>query len=79
MQEPSLTKIRNILEERKEEEYETNKLKTKNGKYYNTDVVDIEGRFRIIESIPSKNVEPIKWLLAGLDKGRKEMIIYESR
>jgi len=29
------------------------------GKYYNTDVVDNDGMFRIIESIPSKNAEPI--------------------
>ena len=36
------------------------KLKSSDGKYYNTDVVDIEGMFRIIESIPSKNAEPIK-------------------
>ena len=35
------------------------KLKASDGKYYNTDVVDIEGMFRIIESIPSKNAEPI--------------------
>lgn len=33
------------------------KLKSSDGKYYNTDVVDIKGMFRIIESIPSKNVE----------------------
>ena len=31
------------------------KLKSSDGKYYNTDVVDIEGMFRIIESIPSNN------------------------
>lgn len=34
------------------------------------DVVDIEGMFRIIESIPSKNAEPIKMWLAGLGKER---------
>ena len=33
------------------------KLKAKDGKYRMTDVVDIEGMFRIIESIPSKNAE----------------------
>ena len=33
------------------------KLKAKDGKYCMTDVVDIEGMFRIIESIPSKNAE----------------------
>ena len=31
------------------------KLKSSDGKYYNTDVVDIECMFRIIESIPSRN------------------------
>ena len=36
------------------------KLKSQDGKYRMTDVVDIEGMFRIIESIPSKNAEPIK-------------------
>lgn len=40
------------------------KLKSSDGKYYNTDVYDIEGMFRIIESIPSKNAEPIKQWLA---------------
>ena len=36
------------------------KLKAADGKYRLTDVVDIEGMFRIIESIPSKNAEPVK-------------------
>ena len=40
------------------------KLKAQDGKYRLTDVVDIEGMFRIIESIPSKNAEPIKMWLA---------------
>ena len=44
------------------------KLKSSDGKYYNTDVIDIEGMFRIIESIPSKNAEPIKQWLAHLGK-----------
>ena len=46
------------------------KLKSKDGKYYMTDVCDIEGMFRIIESIPSKNAEPIKMWLAKLGKER---------
>ena len=33
------------------------KLKASDGKYYKTDVVDIEGMFRIIESILSKSAE----------------------
>lgn len=44
------------------------KLKAKDGKYRLSDVCDIEGMFRIIESIPSKNAEPIKQWLARLGK-----------
>ena len=46
------------------------KLKAQDGKYRLTDVVDIEGMFRIIESIPSKNAEPIKNQLAKLGSER---------
>ena len=46
------------------------KLKSSDGKYYNTDVCDIEEMFRIIESIPSKNAEPIKQWLAHLGSER---------
>ena len=46
------------------------KLQAANGKYYNTDVIDIEGMFRLIESIPSKKAEPIKLWLARLGKER---------
>ena len=46
------------------------KLKSKDGKYRLTDVVDIEGMFRIIESIPSKNAESIKGWLAKLGSER---------
>lgn len=46
------------------------KLKARDGKYRLTDVVDIEGMFRIIESIPSKKAEPIKMWLARLGKER---------
>ena len=46
------------------------KLKAHDGKYRLTDVVDIEGMFRIIESIPSKNAEPIKQWLAKLGSER---------
>ena len=46
------------------------KLKAQDGKYRMTDVVDIEGMFRIIESIPSKNAESIKQWLAGLGSER---------
>ena len=46
------------------------KLKSQDGKYRLTDVTDIEGMFRIIESIPSKNAEPIKGWIARLGKER---------
>ena len=46
------------------------KLKSQDGKSRLTDVVDIEGMFRIIESIPSKKAEPIKQWLAHLGKER---------
>ena len=61
---------------KKEESFETSnvtrqlKLKAQDGKYRLTDVTDIEGMFRIIESIPSKNAEPIKQWLAHLGSER---------
>ncbi len=54
------------------------KLKSSDGKYYNTDVTDIEGMFRIIESIPSKNAEPIKQWLARLGKERIDEVFDPS-
>ena len=46
------------------------KLLSQDGKHRMTDVVDIEGMFRIIESIPSKKAEPVKLWLAKLGKER---------
>ena len=46
------------------------KLKAQDGKYRMTDVVDIEDMFRIIESVPSPNAEPIKQWLAKLGRER---------
>ena len=54
------------------------KLKAKDGKYRMTDVCDIEGMFRIIESIPSKNAEPIKQWLASLGSERVDEIFDPS-
>ena len=54
------------------------KLKAQDGKYRMTDVVDIEGMFRIIESIPSKNAEPIKQWLAKLGSERIDEIFDPS-
>ena len=63
---------RHLLEEGNEvsEKIGQLKLKAKDGKYRMTDVCDIEEMFRIIESIPSKNAEPIKQWLAHLGKER---------
>ena len=54
------------------------KFKSLDGKYYNTDVVDIEGMLRIIESIPSKNAEPIKLWLARLGRERIDEVFDPS-
>ena len=54
------------------------KFKAQDGKYRITDVVDIEGMFRIIESIPSKNAEPIKQWLAKLGSERIDEIFDPS-
>ena len=54
------------------------KLKAQDGKYRMTDVVDIEGMFRIIESIPSKHAEPIKQWLAKLGSERIDEVFDPS-
>jgi len=54
------------------------KLKAQDGKNRLTDVVDIEGMFRIIESIPSKNAEPIKQWLAKLGSERIDEVFDPS-
>ena len=54
------------------------KLKSSDGKYYTTDVCDIEEMFRIIESVPSKNAEPIKQWLAHLGSERIDEIFDPS-
>lgn len=54
------------------------KLKAQDGKYRTTDVVDIEGMFRIIESIPSPNAEPMKLWLARLGKEKIDEVFDPS-
>ena len=54
------------------------KLKARDGKYRMTDVVDIEGMFRIIESIPSPNAESMKLRLARLGKERIDEVFDPS-
>ena len=54
------------------------KLKASDEKNYKTDVVDIKGMFKIIESIPSKNAEPIKQWLAKLGSERIDEVFDPS-
>ena len=52
------------------------KLKShKDGKMYKTDVADMQGIFRIIQSIPSPKAEPLKMWLAQVGKERVDEII----
>ena len=46
------------------------KLPSSDGKKYNTDVADLQGIFRIIQSVPSKKAEPVKQWLAQLGQQR---------
>lgn len=46
------------------------KLKSKDGKLYNTDVLNTSGVLRLIESIPSPKAEPFKLWLAQMGKER---------
>ena len=46
------------------------KMKSTDGKFYNTDVMDIEQILRLIQSIPSKKAEPLKLWLAQVGKER---------
>ncbi|VVB77907.1 Uncharacterised protein [uncultured archaeon] len=50
------------------------KLKSGDGKEYETDVADTEGIFRIIQSIPSKKAEPFKRWLAKIGYERIQEI-----
>jgi len=46
------------------------KMKAKDGKFRQTDTLDTEGIFRLIESVPSFKAEPFKMWLASLGKER---------
>ena len=51
------------------------KLKSTDGKLYKTDVADMQGIFRIIQSVPSPKAEPFKMWLAEVGKERINEII----
>jgi len=50
------------------------KLPSSDGKYYNTDCVNTENAFRLIQSIPSKKAEPFKRWLAKVGYERIQEI-----
>ena len=51
------------------------KLKSpKDGKSYKTDVANMQGIFRIIQSVPSPKAEPFKMWLAEVGKERIDVI-----
>lgn len=50
------------------------KMKASDGKFYNTDALDIEGCLRLIQSVPSPKAEPVKqWLAKTGYERMKEM------
>ena len=51
------------------------KLESSDGKMYNTDVADMQGIFRIIQSVPSPKAEPFKMWLAEVGKERLDEIV----
>lgn len=48
------------------------KLQSADGKFYNTDVADVETMLRLIQSVPSKKAEPIKLWLAKVGYERMQ-------
>lgn len=55
------------------------KMQASDGKYYLTDVLNTEGVFRLIQSIPSKKAEPFKEWLAEVGKERLEEMANPSK
>ncbi|OOH87955.1 phage antirepressor protein [Pasteurellaceae bacterium 15-036681] len=51
------------------------KLQSSDGKFYKTEVADLQDIFRIIQSIPSPKAEPFKMWLAKVGKERIDEII----
>ena len=51
------------------------KLIASDGKKYKTDVADLEQLFRLVQSVPSKKVEPVKQWLAQLGSQRIDQMI----
>ena len=51
------------------------RMKAADGKYYQTQAADLEGIFRIIQSVPSKKAEPVKRWLAEVGAQRIDQMI----
>ena len=51
------------------------KMESSDGKKYSTDAADLQGIFRIIQSIPSPKAEPFKMWLAEVGKERVDEVI----
>ena len=51
------------------------KLQAADGKFYKSEVADLQGIFRVIQSIPSKKAEPVKQWLAQLGQQRIDQMI----
>ena len=50
------------------------KIQSSDGKFYNTDVANVEQLFRLIQSIPSPKAEPFKQWLAHIAKERIDQL-----
>ena len=55
------------------------KMTSRDGKMRNTDVLDTEGIFRLIESVPSPKAEPFKAWLAKLGKEKVDEVFDPSK
>ena len=55
------------------------KMKAKDGKMRETDVLDTEGIFRLIESVPSPKAEPFKLWLAKLGREKVDEVFDPSK
>ena len=55
------------------------KMLAKDGKYRETDTLDTEGIFRLIESVPSKKAEPLKLWLAKLGRQKIDEVFDPSK
>jgi len=54
-------------------------MQSSDGKYYKTDVVDVEQLYLLIQSIPSPKAEPLKlWLARSMPKASAQLRTEET-